>query len=206
MFETVNIKFVFAIMSTIMTIAISYPYVKDIFLKKTKPHIYTWLIWSITQGTATTVLWYGGGKFATIGLAIGTLIVIFVFFLSFKYGTKNITRSDAFILITALLAIIVWWQLDSPLLAVFMVSAIDVLGYIPTYRKSFANPWTETLEFWFVMTIAGVLDLFASAQYNLLTVTYIATLIAANVVLLTVLLYRRKKLNKSLLFSNIKRG
>lgn len=187
-----DIKFLFAILATTITVVAYYQYIRDIFLKKTKPHTYTWLVWAITQGTAATAILYGGGRFATISLAIGTLLVIFIFFLSFKYGTKNITRSDTFVLIVALLAIVVWWKLERPMLAVLMVSVIDGLGYIPTYRKSFIDPWTETPMFWFAMIIAGVLTLFANAEYNFLTVTYIGTLIAANIILLSILLVRRK--------------
>lgn len=198
MFETIDIKFVFAILSSTITVVAFYPYISDIFLRKTKPHAYTWLVWVITQGTAVAALWYGGGKFATISLAVGTLLVVFVFFLSLKYGTKNITQGDTFVLIMALSAIVVWWQLKNPLLAVFMVSAIDGLGYIPTYRKSFVNPWTETPTLWLAMIVAGVFALLANAEYNLLTVTYIATLIVANTVLLTLLTVRRKTTHTTL--------
>ncbi len=193
MIYDIDIKFVFAVVATIIVVVAYYPYIRDIFLKKTRPHAYTWLIWAITQSTATAALWYGGGNFAAMSLAISTLLVIFVFFLSFKYGTKNITKSDTVVLFATLMAIVVWWQLDSPLLAVLMVSAIDGLGgYIPTYRKSFAQPYSETPIFWLAMTLSGVLILSANAEYNLLTVTYIATLITANTILFFLILIRRR--------------
>src|SRR5580658_2454415 len=88
-----------------------YPYFRDILIRKTTPHLYTWLIWGITQGTATVASWDGGGKFSVISFAIGTILVIAVFCLAFKYGTRNMTKSDAILLIVALLAIVVWWQM-----------------------------------------------------------------------------------------------
>jgi hypothetical protein len=56
-----------------------------------------------------------------------------VMLLSLKYGTRNITRSDTIILILALAAVFVWVQLDNPLLAVIMVTLIDLAGYVPSW-------------------------------------------------------------------------
>jgi hypothetical protein len=192
MLENIDFKLIIAIIATLLTIGAFFPYLRDVFRKRTKPHLYTWLIWAITQGTATVALLYGGGKFGAMSLIIGTMLVIVVLLLSFKYGTKNITRIDTSILILALLAIGVWWQLDSPLLAVFMVSTIDGLGYIPTLRKSFAEPWSETLSFWGIMVIVGALSIIANAEYNLLTITYLATLGIANALVLALCLFRRR--------------
>jgi hypothetical protein len=175
------------------------PYFRDIFLKKTKPHAYTWLIWTITQGTGAAGLLYGKGGWGVIALIIGTVFVFFIFLLSFKYGTRNITKGDAIILIVALLAIVVWWQLHSPLFAVFMVSAIDVLGYIPSFRKTFEEPWTETSISWAAFILANILSILALSKYNFLTLTYLLTMTAANIVLLSICLIRRRviKANKS---------
>ena len=159
---------------------------------KTKPHLYTWLIWAITQGTATAALIYGGGKFGSISLIIGTVLVLVIFIFTFKYGTKNITKSDTITLIVALLAVVVWWQLENPLLTVLLVSAIDGIGYIPTFRKSYKEPYSETISFWILMAIAAILSILANSEYNLLTVTYLAVLAVANIIVASICLIRRK--------------
>ncbi len=192
----VDIKLILGIASALIAVIYYYPYIGDILRKKTQPHAYTWLVWALTQGTAMIALWLGGGNFAAISLAAGIVLVVTVFFLSLKYGTKNITKSDTVVLILALLAIIVWWQLKNPLLAVFMVSAIDGLGYIPTLRKSFEDPWSETPSFWVAMAISSVLALLANGEYNLLTMTYLATLAIANTTVSIVCIYRRKIISK----------
>ncbi len=194
--NTFDIKFWLAITASVLDVIAFFPYIRDIFLRKTKPHAYTWLIWSITQSTAVVALWYGGGGFGAISLSIGVLVSVFVFILSLKYGTTNIKTSDTVVLIFALAAILVWWQLSSLLLAVLMVSAIDGIGYVPTYRKSFANPWTESLAFWFIMIGAGAMTIMASKEYNLLTMTYLVTLVTSDIILLSLLLIRRRQLGK----------
>ncbi len=119
-------------------------------------------------------------------------VCVFCFLLSLKYGTKNITKGDTVVLIAAFLAIIVWWQLHNPLLAVFMVSAIDVLGYLPSFRKTFAEPWTETPVSWAIFSLANIINILALSEYNFLTLTYLVAITAANLILLTICLARRR--------------
>lgn len=191
-----DIKLLFAIAAVVVLIIGYIPYFKDIFAKTTKPHAYTWLIWGITQGTATAVAFYGGANWGVLSLAGGTLLVAVVFLLSLKYGTKNITKSDTGILVLALLAIVVWWQTNNPLYAVLMVTAIDALGYIPTLRKSWSEPYSETLSFWFTMSLVTILTIFSLSEYNPLTLTYLGMLVVANIVVLVLCILRRRYVQK----------
>ena len=190
--ENPDWKLVLGILAGILTVIGYVPYFKDIFAGRTKPHLYTWLIWAITQGTAVAALLYGGGKFGSIVLIVGLLLVIVVLGLSFKYGTKNITKTDGITLVIALLAIVVWWQLNNPLLSIIMVSAIDGLGYIPTFRKTYKEPYSETISFWIIMAVVMVLSIIANAEYNLLTVTYLSVLTIANVAVILISSLRRR--------------
>ena len=190
---TINLKLIFAIVATITIIGGSFlPYLRDIFRGKTKPHAYTWLIWTITQSTAVAGLIYGKGGWGALSLTIGTAFFFLVFLLSLKYGTKNITKSDTIVLIAALSAIVVWWQLNNPLLAVLMVSVIDVLGYIPSFRKIFKEPWTETAISWLFFCLTSIFSMLALEEYNLLTLTYIVTITSVNISFLAVCLIRRR--------------
>jgi len=190
--QNIDIKLVLSIAASVVTVIAYYPYIKDIFLRKTKPHIYTWLIWFITTGTATAGLWLGGGGNGIISISVVLLLVLFIVILSVKYGTKDITKGDTVILILALSSIIVWWQLDNPVLAVIMVAAIDGLGYIPTYRKSWNSPCEETFSFWVAMVAIYTLMLLSIAEYNLLTVPYVATALICNIILINILFFRRR--------------
>ena len=193
----IDIKIIFAALATVIAVTGAFlPYLRDMFRRKAKPHAYTWLIWSITQGTAVAGLIYGEGGWGAVALIIGTAFCFLIFLLSFKYGTRNITKGDTVVLIAALSAIVVWWQLESPLLAVFMVSVIDVLGYIPSFRKTFEEPWTEPPIPWAVFSFSNVFTILALNEYNLLTLTYIVAITSANIALLTICLVRRRVIPK----------
>jgi inorganic pyrophosphatase len=176
-----SIKIIFLIFSIVCGLSAFIPYLFDTFKLKTKPHIYTWIIWALTQGTATFAIFYGGGRLGGVELAIGVILQIVVIIFSLKYGTKDITKSDAFVLVIALLAILVWWQLKQPILSVVLVSAIDVFGYIPTFRKSYKDPWSETLATWILFAMSDIFAVLALSKYNFLTVTYLATITVVNV-------------------------
>lgn len=195
----IDLKLVFAIVSVLVAVVWGYlPYFRDIFLKKTKPHAYTWLIWTITEGTAVAGLWYGKGGWVTFAMAIVVILVFIIFLLSLRYGTRNITKGDTVILIAALLAIVVWWQLRNPLLAVAMATTIDFFGYLPSFRKTFEEPWTETPSSWAIFAFSSLLSLLALNQYNFLTLTYIVMTIIANTALFIMCLLRRKVISGSI--------
>lgn len=186
-----NIKILLGILSILITIVSYGPYLKDLFSRKTKPHVYTWLIWLITQGTAVAGIWYGGGSWGGLNLTIGLLFILVVLIFSLRFGSKNITKADTVVLIVALLAVVFWWLLSNPVLAILMVSAIDVLGYIPSFRKSFQDPWSETVITWIGFVVGDILAILALSQYNLLTLPYLVAISVANCILAGICLIRR---------------
>ncbi|MCU0678882.1 MAG: hypothetical protein MUC28_00330 [Planctomycetes bacterium] len=189
----INLKIIFAFLAVFVSVAFAFiPYLRGMIRGDVKPHTYTWLIWTITQGTAIAGLWYGRGGWGAIPLTVGTIFVFLVFLLSFKYGTKNITKSDTMILIAALAAIVVWWQLENPLLAVIMVSSIDVIGYLPSLRKTYHEPQSETITAWVVFSIANLFNIMSLEEYNFLTLTYLLSITSANIILILICLIKRK--------------
>ncbi len=192
MSSNINIKLIFSATASAISIIAYYPYIKDIFLKKTKPHVYTWLIWAITTATATFGVLQGNGGVGIIGIGMMLILDVIIMLLSIKYGTKNITRGDLVVLILALGAIVIWWQLGNPALAVIVATMIDFFGYIPTYRKSWQAPSEETLSFWIAMTVAYTLILLSVTNYNLLTSFYTGVIVVANIILVAILFFRRR--------------
>lgn len=188
----VDIRLGLSVVASVLAVVSYVPYIRDTLARKTEPHLYTWLIWAITQGTAAAAAIYGGSIFAGAGLLVGALCVLSIVALSLKYGTKNITTGDTITLVCALLAVVVWWQMHSPLLAVLMVTAIDGFGYIPTFRKSYAEPWSETLSFWFMMGLISLLILLSNTEYNWLTIPYTTMMATANFSLFFLLIARRR--------------
>lgn len=189
-----EVKLLFTILAFFVGLYGFVPYFKDILAGKTKPHAYTWLIWTITQGVATAGIFYGGGGYSSYSWMFGTLLVFLVFLLSLKYGTRNITLSDTVVLIVALIAIGIWVFLDEPVISILMVTAIDLLGYIPSYRKVYEEPGTEPARSYLFFIAGSLLSIAALFEYNILTLSYVVAITFANSFMVFLILTRKKAL------------
>jgi hypothetical protein len=186
-----TIKEVLALVSVIGVIIAYYPYFRDIFQGKTKPHIYTWLIWSITMGIGVLGIIRGGGLQGVYPLLIGLVLVSSVAILSLWYGTKNITKSDTISLIAALVAVVIWFYLKNPYVAVLVAGLIDAIGYYPTFRKTYFEPESETLSFWLLSVAVSSISLLANEEYNFLTTFYTGIMLTMNLFLTIFIIMRR---------------
>ena len=189
----ITIKIFFGLVAGIVGALCFIPYFRDIFLYKTKPHIYTWLIWSLLQGTSVFIMLYGGAGIGILPFLIGTILCGSIFFLSFKYGTKNITLIDTICLIGALVALILYIFLHDPVASIILVALIDFIGFIPTFRKSYFEPKTETASTYLVSAISSVLAISALLNYSLITMLYPITLILTDMTCWFIIVLRRKK-------------
>jgi|CXWL01.1.fsa_nt_gi hypothetical protein len=189
-------KLLFALVAFALMVAAIVPYVLDTFKGKTKPHVYTWLIWTVTGGIATAAYIHGDGGYPAITSAIGTLFCVFVFLISFKYGTKNITVSDTIALIIAGLAIFMWVGLNNPLASVILGVSIDLIGYWPTIRKTYGEPWSEPLISWLLWTLIPLFSVLALNSYNIFTLLNPLPIAAINMAFILFFLIRRKSIPK----------
>jgi hypothetical protein len=190
-----NLKLFFGILSTILALACFFPYIRDILRKKTFPHIYSWLVWSILQSVGAAAMIRGGASFGALSLAAGSLFCISIFLFSFKYGTKNITKFDTLCLIGAIITMFVWLWQRNPLLSVILVTIIDITAFLPTYRKGYADPRSETVSTYFLSAISNIFALLAVAHYSISTTLYLSGLLVTNSLLVLVLISRRKTLH-----------
>lgn len=191
-----EIKTLFAILAALIGTISFIPYLRSVYRHETRPHLYTWLIWSITQGTAAFGIVQGGSSVASIGLASGVIFIVTIAISSFWYGTKDITHSDTMTLIAALIAVFVWFGLDDPYTSIVMVTAIDAIGYIPTWRKSMTDPYSENILTWIGFTVGNTFSILALNSYNTLTLSYLAMLMVANPITIGIcLLYRKQSRN-----------
>lgn len=187
-----DIKVLFAILSAVIGQGALVPYIIDTVKRRTEPHAYTWIIWAITQTTAGAASLYGGGGWGAKLLFLGGILCFVIFLLSLKYGTKNITKSDTIVLIAAISAIFVWWQLNQPLIAVIMITLIDFIGYFPTFRKSWQEPWSETVISWFGFFFGMLFAILAIDEYNSLTLIYPLVIALSNITVAIICILRRR--------------
>jgi|SRR3989338_3035387 len=187
-----DIKTLFAVVGSIVGVVFTIPYIVDIFRHKTQPHSYSWFVWTLLQTTGLLVMFSTGAGIGATYLVASTGMCAFIFFLSLRYGTKNITLFDTVCLIAALSAMFVWFFLHDALLSIILVSCIDFVGFLPTFRKAYEEPWSETVSNYFSGGIAQAFSIIALSEYHVATVLYLATLSSANMIFTTMVLVRRR--------------
>jgi len=191
-------KLIVSVISVILVFIGYGPYIFDILKKKTKPHAFTFLIWSIASSITWALQVYGGaGMGAWITFVVSAMCVL-IFLLSLRYGEKQITTMDVVFLILALLSLFLWLVVHQPLLSVILVVLTDVLGFGPTIRKSWNKPHSETLFTWQIAAGRHALGILALEQFNVFTLLYPVVWTMANLLFFVTILIRRRQLKNDL--------
>lgn len=185
---------IFAILATAIALANKVPYITDIYRLKTTPHSYSWLIWTLLQVTGALIMLSGGAGFGVASLLAGTVLCGFIFLLSLRYGTKNITTFDTICFVGALCATGVWFILHDAVLSILFVSAIDLLAFLPTFRKAYVEPYSETVSTYFLSAVAEVFALFALGSVTFTTSFYLISLVVTNSACSGIIWFRRTHL------------
>lgn len=157
-------------------------YILSILRGQSKPHLYTWLVWSILPTIAFFAQIHdnaGPGAWVT-GMTALSCIITSV--LALKYGEKNITRGDRWALAASLLAILPWLVTDDPLWSVILVAIIDTVAFIPTFRKSWDKPYEENLSSYNLHSLKMTLSMFALTNVTWVTILYPLSFVAVNIV------------------------
>lgn len=173
--------------AAVLTFVAVAPYIIDIFKNKTKPHIFTWVIWAIVTLLVFFGQWQKGGGPGSWTTGIAGIITIFIALISFKKGSKDITKLDIAMFIGALLGIVPWLLAKDPTLSVIILTIIDVLAFIPTIRKTIKDPQSETFISYVLHAIRHSLSIIALLNYNLATYIYPASLAVMNLIIIFII-------------------
>lgn len=171
------------------------PYIRDTLKGTTKPHVFSWFLWSLMEAIVFFAQISKGGGVGAIVTGTGAVVTMFIAILAWKTPDKQITRWDWAAFAGAVSGIILWRVTRDPLLAVIFVSCADALAYAPTYRKAWTKPHEETLIEYFLAAIKWLISIFALQSLNLTTWLYPATLVFTNGLFVIISLVRRKQLN-----------
>lgn len=167
-------------------------YIKNTLTGIFKPHLFSWLVWTILALTNFAAQWTkdaGPGMFqsAFMGLGVGVIAVISIF-----KGDKNYTRSDWTALTFSLSAIPLWIITKNPLWSVLFVSLIDLVATIPTIRKGWIRPHQESARAFGVAGFNCGLGFLAISNLTLTTGLYQGMLAALNLSIAAMLILRKR--------------
>lgn len=183
----------FSALAVALTFIAFYPYLRDILRGKTKPHVFSWLIWGVT-----TVVVFLAQRDAQAGtgawpIGISGLITLAIALIAYtRRADISITKTDWLFLAAALGSLPLWYVMADPLGAVVVLTLVDILGFGPTVRKVYTEPYSESLAFFALFAARNALVILALEHHSLATVLFPAAVAIACLLLMGLLVCRRR--------------
>lgn len=189
-----NLKNIFGAIAVVLTFLGYFPYIRSILQNKTKPHLYTWFIFFLDSIILFGLqISHNAGMGAYVLLAVAFLCLTVLILTISKKVRLKITFSDKIFTTVALLALLIWLFAKQPLISAILIMTVDVMGFLPTVRKSWHKPESENINFYAINIIRFGFTLAALEQYSLINMLYPLTWIIGNTLFTAMLFYRRKK-------------
>jgi hypothetical protein len=188
------VRIAFIIISSLLTVCATAPYIFDILKKKTKPRIVSWFTWSLLTGISSAASFSAHQYPAAILSMCASLECLIVVVLGLKYGDREFVLFDIICQIAALLGLILWWLFNSPAIAIIAAIMIDFVASLPTIKHSWENPHEET---WLTFALSGLgaaFTLAAVTDYKITSAANPFYLVLINLLITVVLVWRKGKI------------
>lgn len=188
------LKELLAAAAVVLTFAMFVPYIRSIWQGRTRPHAFSWIVWAL----GTLVVFFaqladraGSGAWP---IGVSGLISGYIAVLAYRRRCDtSITRTDWVFLAIAVAALPCWLLTSNPLLAVALLTGVDLAGFAPTFRFAFHHPHEERMGFYSLGALRNVLAIAALEHYSLTTVLFPAAVGVACVLFVVMVGYRRTR-------------
>ena len=158
-------------------------YIASIFKGKTKPSRSTFWIWTLVQGMTAASYAASGGEYA-IALSVAyAAMFLFIAILSVPYGSGRWSRFDTYACLGALVSASVWVITQSSSTALVFLLATDLIGALPTIKKSHLCPTEEHRWAWCLTLVAIITNMFSVQHWSGADIAYSAYIFAVNAVI-----------------------
>lgn len=162
----------FAILAIVIGMVSYASYIFSIIWGKTRPHAFTWMTWFVAASIVSLAqnsdnAGVGAWVTSASALACGTIALM-----SLWRGERNIKRSDWVMFLAAMASIPIWYVTSDPMWSVILLASIDCMGIVPTIRKSWNNPHSETLVYYVLNIIKYAIALIIMENITVTTMLY----------------------------------
>lgn len=185
-------KEVLSAVAVALTLIAFLPYIRSILRDEIKPHVFSWIIWGSTTFVVFLAQLQDGAGVGAWPIGISGGITILVALLAYwKRADITITKTDWLFFAAALSSLPLWYATSNPLWAVVILTIVDVLGFGPTFRKSYSLPHSESLLFFGLFAARNLIVIAALENYSITTVLFPAVIAGACLLLMALIKYRR---------------
>ena len=178
------------VVSSILIVLSTVPYLIDIAKKKTKPRVVSWFNWGILGAVAGAAALSDGQIPAAVLSFASVVEVMLVVILGLYYGDRRFDKFDVICQIGAAAGLLLWYTLNSPLIAIIVITAVDLIAALPTYKHIWRSPEEETLAAFVLCGVASALTLGTITSLALTGLIYPIYLLLANAGMACMIIYR----------------
>ncbi|WP_367190550.1 hypothetical protein [Burkholderia sp. Ed8] len=188
---------VFGVISTAVSLLAAVPYALAIYRRTVRPHLFTWLVWSVVTAIAAAGQFAAGAgpsAWCTAAIAVTCLLTLVA---SIFRGDRGWTGLDWVFLGAALSAVPLWMLTDDPTISICLVTLIELAGLGPTVRKTIRDPWSESLAYFALCVLKYALALLALNTWRGAVAFYPVVNVIASIGICVVMLVRRQSLSNA---------
>ena len=188
-------KEIIGVIGIIVTLIGYAAYIASIYKGNTTPHPFSWFIWATLTAIGFIAQISDDAGFGAYITGLSALLS-FSIIAYIKREKIVITRNDWITFWAALAAIPLWVVTQTPLWSVILITAIDALGFYPTFYKTWFKPYEELGFQYALAAIKFVFGIYALSNFTIITVLYPLSLVIMNGLFLMMMYYRRMQIPK----------
>lgn len=140
---------------------------------KYAPSVFSRVVWLLLAAISFAGVVASEGSSASTLLAgiflIGNTAICVA---SFWKGSKDFGKLELFCLLLLVASALVWILFNAPLVSLYISLLAHFVGALPTYRRVWSKPESESTLFWFFFFAASVLSIFASRGSALAAIAF----------------------------------
>lgn len=182
------------VLSAVISVSGSVAYIRDTLAGRSRPNRVSWSMWALAPliGTGAAIS-AGADHWATLRIFLSGFGPLLVFLASFvnRQSYWKLTTFDFLCGLFSLLALFAWWGADSARLAILLAATGDGLASLPTIKKAWRHPDTETGLAYIAAVVSTLLVLPSIPVWNIENASFQIYLLAANC-LLVFAVYRKR--------------
>lgn len=145
------------VLSVLVGIADTVPYIRDTLSWTTRPHRGTWLIWSGLAIVAFLSQQADGASWSLLMSGAQVVLTGLIFCLSIRRGEGGLSRIELTMIAIAGAGVVGWIVADEPVVATACVVAADLVGGAMMLPKTYRDPHSETLVTFALAGLSGAL-------------------------------------------------
>lgn len=177
----------------LINLILTFFYIKTIIYGKTRPNLISWSIWALAPLVAVFLQIKAGAGLsflASFMSGFGPLIVV-IFALIYRKGFWKITKFDIVCGALALLALVIYIITNELAISIIFAILSDGLAAIPTIRKSWEYPLSESSTTYISGIISNSLALLVITSWTFSIYSFSLYLIILNIIIV-ISIYHKK--------------